>query len=222
MDNDTNTKPAPDALPVFPTSAPAVFCDADAATALFDDVLARLAAVVNIEEAQLAGPTPCQLYNVAQLRNHALGWLQFFAAALLDPEATGQRPDPEAFTVTAGSSPADIVNACSQQIQQAIRADVASTLVTMSSSRMAGDGVLAMALGEYIVHAWDIATATGQPYEAPAEAVGPAHKFLQGMVAPEYRGPDSGFFDEEVSVTEDASALDRLLGFAGRDPAWAG
>ena len=40
------------------------------------------------------------------------------------------------------------------------------------------------------------------------------------MVAPEYRGPDSGFFDVEVEVPAGAPALDRLLGFAGRDPAW--
>ncbi len=85
---------------------------------------------------------------------------------------------------------------------------------------MAGDAVLGMALGEYIVHAWDLATATGQPYDAPVTAVRPAHEFLEGMVAPEYRGPDSGFFDAEVPVPDDASPLDQLLGFVGRDPQW--
>ena len=86
---------------------------------------------------------------------------------------------------------------------------------------MAGDGVLAMALGEYIIHAWDLASATGQTYAAPEAAVGPAHEFLRGMVAPEYRGPDSNFFDDEVPVGDDAAPLDRLLGFAGRDPQWS-
>lgn len=38
--------------------------------------------------------------------------------------------------------------------------------------------------------------------------------------APEFRGPESGFFDNQVAVADDAPALHRLLGFAGRDPAW--
>ena len=86
---------------------------------------------------------------------------------------------------------------------------------------MAGDGVLAMALGEYIIHAWDFATATGQPYLAPDAAVAAAHQFLQSMVVPEYRGPDTGFFEQEVSVPDDAPPLHKLLGFAGRDPHWS-
>jgi uncharacterized protein (TIGR03086 family) len=116
----------------------------------------------------------------------------------------------------------DVVRRCSTDVQQGIAADAAGQEVTMTSSRMAGDGVLAMALGEYIIHAWDLATATGQPYDPPTAAVAPAHEFLLGMVKPEYRGPDTGFFDAEVEVPGDASALDRLLGFAGRDPNWVG
>ena len=90
----------------------------------------------------------------------------------------------------------------------------------MSQARMAGDGVLAMALGEYMIHAWDLAMSTGRPYFAPEAAVPPAHEFLRSMVAPEHRGPESGFFDVEVEVPADASPLDTLLGFAGRDPRW--
>ena len=62
--------------------------------------------------------------------------------------------------------------------------------------------------------------ATDQRYDPPTAAVAPAHEFLLGMVKPEYRGPDTGFFDAEVNVGSDAPAIDRLLGFAGRDPAW--
>lgn len=207
-------------LPLFPTSAPALFCDPDAIGPLFGDVLGRLASVIDVDDDQLEMPTPCQQFDVGQLRQHVLGWLQFFAAALADPTATSPRPDPETFALGSEEQAGDIVRQCLTRIEDAIAADVASQPVTMTSSRMAGDGVLAMALGEYIVHAWDLATATGRRYDPPEEAVGPAHEFLLGMVKPQYRGPDTGFFDEEVPVPEDAPALDQLLGFAGRDPSW--
>ena len=207
-------------LPIFPASAPAVFCDPDATPGLFADVLERLAAVVDIDDDQLDLPTPCAEYTVRDLRHHVLGWLGFFAGALADPPAATARPDPEAFVLAEDTAASEVVLGALAKIQRAIAEDAASQLVVMSGSRMAGDAVLGMALGEYIVHAWDLATATGQPYSASESAVVPAHRFLEGMVAPEYRGPDSGFFDNEVTVPDDASPLDKLLGFAGRDPQW--
>ncbi len=207
-------------LPVFPTAAPLVFCDPDTVPGLFSDVLHRLAEIVDVEQNQLDRSTPCTGFNVGELRAHVLGWLGFFASALSDPAATTVRPDPEAFALDAQTQASEIVERSLDQIRQAITADVAAQLVTMSSSRMAGDGVLAMALGEYIIHGWDLATATGRPYDAPTAAVNPAHEFLKSMVAPDYRGPDSGFFDAEVAVPENASPLVKLLGFAGRDPQW--
>ncbi len=64
-------------LPVFPTSAPAVFCDSDVAPDLFRDVLARLAEVVDVDDDQLRLPTPCAGFDVGELRTHVLGWLSF-------------------------------------------------------------------------------------------------------------------------------------------------
>ncbi len=214
----TDTPDAPD-LPVFPTAAPAVFCDPDATQAMFVAVLDRLAPLVEVDDADLGRPTPCAAYDVAALRHHVFGWLHFFAAALLDPSARLPRPDPETFVVAIGAA-SDVVRQCSADIQRAIAENAAGQMITMSSSRMAGDAVLAMALGEYIVHGWDLATALERSYEAPPDAVVPAHEFLQGMVAPEYRGPDSGFFDAEVTVAEGSSELAQLLGFAGRNPTW--
>ena len=210
----------PTELPIFPTAAPAVFCDPDSAPELFAEVLEGLAAVVTIDDSQINFATPCSGFVVGELRDHALGWLGFFADALSDPDATQPRRDPEAFALTANHDASIIVRQSLDTFRSAIADNVAGRLVTMSSSRMAGDGVLAMALGEYIIHAWDLARATGQAYSVPESAIAPALSFLQGMVAPEYRGPDSGFFDDEVSVPKDAPMLDRLLGFAGRDPEW--
>lgn len=213
-----------DELPLFPTAAPEVFSDAAATTALFEPVLAALADTVVVTADDLARPTPCDGYTVGELRQHVLAWLQFFAAALNDPDGASPRIDVESWTL-GDNDPAAIVNRAARDIAAAVQRGVADRTVVMSAARMAGDGVLAMALGEYLIHGWDLAKASGRAWppatsQCGAAAAGPALAFLEGMVTPEYRGPDSGFFDAEVDVAADASAFDRLLGFAGRDPAW--
>lgn len=205
-------------LPLFPTTAPAVFSDADATIALFDPVLTALAAIVEVSDDRLDDPTPCRAYTVGELRNHVLGWLTFFAAALNDPGGATDRPVPDTWEPAVGEEPAGVVERASAAIISAVESGVADDIVVMSQARMAGRGVLAMALGEYIVHGWDLATATGRPWLVDSEAADAARTFLEGTVAPEYRGEDSGFFGDEVTAPDDASPLERLLCFAGRDP----
>ncbi|MGF1647193.1 MAG: TIGR03086 family metal-binding protein [Kineosporiaceae bacterium] len=209
-----------DDLPLYPTDAPAVFRDPDATHALFDPVLRQLADVVTVPDGLLAAATPCPAYTVAELRGHVLGWLSFFAAALNDPDGTGVRPDPQVWTIPTGEDAAGIVERAAAGIESAIDAGVADRLVVMSQARMPGDGVLAMALGEYLVHGWDLAVATGAPWRGADDASDAARAFLVGMVTPEYRGEDSGFFGPEVPAPPSATAFERLLCFAGRDPSW--
>lgn len=184
-------------------------------------VLHDLGTVVVVDEGRLEDPTPCSSFTVAELRHHVLGWLRFFADAVDDPDGTGQRIDPTAWTLGPGADPSSIVNDCCTRLVAAIEAGVADRLVAMSAARMKGDGVLGMILGEYIVHGWDLAVATGRPWTVDDEAADSAREFLETMVTPQFRGPDSGFFDREVDVDETAPPLHRLLGFAGRDPGWS-
>jgi uncharacterized protein (TIGR03086 family) len=213
----------PEEIPYFPAVAPPAFAEPESARALLDPVLAALAGVVDVPEADLGRPTPCRSYTVGQLRDHVLGWVQFFAAALIDPDRSGPRLDPDAYRAAAEPRPLpDVVQDSATLMRVAMDAGVLKRQVVMSQSRMDGPAVVAMALGEYVVHGWDLATATGRPWQPAAEACDAAREFFGGTVAPEYRTEDGGggYFGPEVPVPEDAPALDRLLGFAGRDPAW--
>lgn len=206
-------------LPVFPTTAPEVFRNPDATVGLFDPVMTRLAELVDVPESLLDAPTPCAAYTVADLRRHVLAWLQFFAAALSDPDGSAARIDPETWDLSPDQAPAALVRTAATDIAAAARAGVADRLVVLSQARMAGDGVLAMALGEYLVHGWDLAVAQGREAGDPAALdvpAAPALDFLRTMVAPEYRGPDSGFFDDEVPAPADATVFEQLLCFTGR------
>jgi uncharacterized protein (TIGR03086 family) len=199
-----------DELALFPAPAPEVFLDAVAAKALLTTVFDQLAGLVTPDPSQLGNPTPCDGFDLGALRNHVLGWLQFFAAALADPAGETERIDPTTWELGANADPAAIVHSAA--------AGAAEAEVVMSEARMLGGAVLAMALGEYLVHGWDLATATDTPYLPNEAAAGPALEFLRGTVVPEYRGPDSGFFGDEVPAPENASVFEQLLCFAGRNP----
>ncbi len=209
-------------IPLFPARAPAALADAGTARDLLRPVLDDLAAVVAaIGDDDLGRPTPCRDYDVATLRDHVIGWVGFFGTAFADPQRRAERPDPDGFRATdAADDPADVVRAAAERLDRALADGVLSGEVVLSQSRMNGPAALGMVLGEYVVHGWDLARATGRSWTPTEAAVATAHEFFAGVVVPEYRGPDGGFFDEEVPVTDDAPALDRLLGFAGRDPGW--
>ncbi|MBI4942074.1 MAG: TIGR03086 family protein [Actinobacteria bacterium] len=213
-------------VPFFPAPAPAALADPGTARALLLPVLDGLATVVAaIGDDDLARPTPCRDYDVAGLRDHVLGWLDLFGAAFADPARATTRPDPAQFhaadlPTAAFAAPQDVVRTAAGRFEQALAAGVLDGEVVMSQARMTGPAALGMVLGEYVVHGWDLATATGQSWTPPQEAVTVSREFFGGVVAPEYRGPDGGFFDDEVEVPADAPALDQLLGFAGRDPRW--
>jgi uncharacterized protein (TIGR03086 family) len=76
-----------------------------------------------------------------------------------------------------------------------------------------------VALTEVLVHGWDLAVATGQPYRpdpvAAQACLAHAHQFA--AAAPEARDT---IYGPVVAVPDDAPVFDRLLGLTGRDPAW--
>ena len=70
-------------------------------------------------------------------------------------------------------------------------------------------------LGETLVHGWDLACATGQQPPWDAEVVEASLIQFQTWLPPQ-RPPGSPFFDA-TSVSDDASPIDRLAAFLGRD-----
>jgi uncharacterized protein (TIGR03086 family) len=212
-----------DEIPYFPAPAPAV-CSGppDDVLALVTPVLDDLAGVVARPGSDdLHGPTPCPQWDVEALRDHVLGWLQFFAAALADPDRTVPRLDPDAYRAADDDrDPPAVVRQASATISRAVRGGVQERRVIVSQTRMDGPAVLGMLLGEYLTHGWDLARALDLPWSPDPAACEAALAFFRGTVQPQFRGGDAGMFEAEVPVPADAPALERMLGFAGRDREW--
>jgi uncharacterized protein (TIGR03086 family) len=212
-------------IPYFPAPSLPALSQTDTALALIEPVLTALAEVVELPENFLARPTPCAEYTVGQLRDHVLAWLQFFAAAFADPDAATTRPDPGCYRVAddeaarAGGCGKVVLDSAAT-LHRALSAGVLQRQVVLSQSRMDAPAALGMVLGEYLVHGWDLARALDRPWTPSAQACAVAREFFAGTIGPEYRGGDGGFFAAEVAVPDDAPELDRLIGFAGRDPRW--
>ena len=78
-------------------------------------------------------------------------------------------------------------------------------------------------LNEVIVHGWDLAVATGQPYPADDPSLGAALQTAYGWassVAEQNPGGTPGLFGPPVDVPAGAPVLDRLLDATGRQTAW--
>jgi uncharacterized protein (TIGR03086 family) len=178
--------------------------------------LARL--VDGVGDDQLGAATPCAGWPVAGLLNHLLALTAAFTAAAHKDSSFATRPEPD------GSLPVGWRSQLHERLDalvtawrapQAWEGETEAGGVTMPADVM---GVVA--LDELVLHGWDLARATGQPFQADPASVQASLGFAASMSEPGQEAGRGGLYGPVVAVPSDASALDRLLGFAGRDPHW--
>lgn len=185
---------------------------------LLQPVLADLADVVDgIREDQINLATPDTEWDVAQLRDHILSWLVVFAEGYADPR--GQAPVAKTKNYSSPPNPGQEVRTASTRLADAIRGGAADRPLSLGTDAMPGDMALEMILWEYVMHGWDLARATDQPWRPDPVAAEASLAFAPGILTPSYQG-EGMTFGPAVPVAADASALDRLLGISGRDPHW--
>ncbi|RKN48325.1 TIGR03086 family metal-binding protein [Micromonospora endolithica] len=173
----------------------------------------RTAAVVRgIADDQLDLPTPCADFAVRDLMNHLYEVVvNFQALATKRPVEWAAKPDHltdgwrDRFEVEARK----LVDAWS---------DPAALDGVSPGMGMPQPVVGAMALLDLTVHGWDLAAATGQPYEAAPEVLDHLHELVE-QLGPQAR--KMGVFGEPVSASPDLPDVDRLLARTGRDPVWS-
>lgn len=179
------------------------------------------AVAASVADDQLDAVTPTGS-TVGQLVHHLMGLSVAFR------DAAGKVTGPTTSTPpTQSSSPLpddwrEQLDRARTDLAAAWRAGEAWQGTTMAGGvELPGEVCGLVALDEVLLHGWDLARATDQPYEpseVECEAVLP-------VVTPDADDPQGagreGLFGPVVDVPEDAPAWHRVLGLAGRDPAWS-
>lgn len=168
--------------------------------------------IANTRPDQMDAQTPCAKWKVRDLVNHMVGGGQMFGAALAG-ETVGDLDAP--MPDLLGDDPTAAWDAAAQAFCAGADSPGAmERMVTLPFATLPGKVVVDIAKFDLLVHAWDLAQATGQPFDPPDDLVGPAMASAQMIIAPEARDGDT--FADEVTVPDDASQLDHLVAFTGR------
>ena len=177
--------------------------------------------VEGIRDEQLGLPTPCAGTTVGDLIDHVDGLsLAFAAAAAKDQLPGGSRP-PTADASRLGPEWRSRVPSRLAALAEAWRDPAAWQGDTEAGGQPLPSALAGViALDEVIVHGWDLAVSTGQPYASSESDVEAALGFVRETVARNPQGTP-GLFGPPVSVPDDAPPLDRLIGLTGRDPKWS-
>lgn len=170
-----------------------------------------------VADDQLGLPTPCPELCLGDLIDHVGTFaVRFAAAARKDVEGPmSAPPSPSRTNLEPGWR--DRIARDLRALAEAWRDPQAWQGTTYAGSlELPAEVAGLVALDELVVHGWDVATATGQPYEASAQEAEAAMAFVSSFDAPRNGRP----FGPIVAVADDAPPLDRLLGLTGRHPSW--
>jgi uncharacterized protein (TIGR03086 family) len=161
--------------------------------------------VAGIAPDQLDNPTPCADFTVRGVLEHMIGGATAFAAAYRG-EAP-KEPDLSDPQSGLGSALDDLVGAVTAP--GALDQTVAAPFGEVPGETFARFIVL-----DGLVHGWDMATATGQPYDPPEDLVQAVDAFAHQAIDPLRDGGQT--FADAVEPSADASPIERLANFTGR------
>jgi uncharacterized protein (TIGR03086 family) len=216
------------------TDAPFADLPADDPRHLIGQAVATArATIVGVDVDRLHDPTPCEGMDVLGLVAHLVPVVERTAVVGRGGNILTVPPrladlDVDQLLAAWDERVADLADAWADDAT--LRREVRLPWATLD-----GAGALRMYVAELTLHTWDLAVATGQRPQWHAGAVDAALAQMHAMLPAEGRtaeyeavvasmppGTPTGGqpFGEVVAVPDDAPAIDRLLGWTGRDPAW--
>lgn len=159
--------------------------------------------LLGIAEDDLTKSTPCTEFTVGQLEAHLLGSLSSLTSL----------GGGTLVTASTGDLESRIADAARQAVETWMVRGLEGTVQAGPQELPATIGASILSL-EFLVHAWDFASATGQKVVVSDEVATYVLGLTEQIVTPELR-ENAGFFPA-IPISTDAPALDRLVAFSGR------
>src|SRR5262249_7419477 len=172
--------------------------------------------VGGVPEGSLQRPTPCGDWDLRTLLNHTILWTSYSA----ERRAHGESVAEDLMTKDSTADPG-FREDYARQIGKAVDAwsnpeAWAGTRNVMGSATPAAD-VGAMLFMEMALHGWDVATATGQEFNAGDRTAAALEDIVQAQADLSRK---SQAFAAATAPPHDATAFERALTLSGRDPDW--
>lgn len=184
--------------------------DADVLADLDRALAATEAVVAGIEPGQWPASTPCTELDVRDVVNHLVSGNLLFAATV-----RGEPPPDRGADHLDGDPLAAFQRAASGLRTAFAVPGVLESVYAAPFGSGPGAALAQVRIVELLVHGWDLARATGQHADFPADVAERALAATRRQLRSRPPGPGAPFAPE-VPVADDAAAVDRLAGFLGR------
>ena len=170
--------------------------------------------VAGTDPAQFGDKTPCAQWDVKELLNHLILW----TSHSFERRARSEQVGPDLTERDFASEP-DYAARYREQLDRALAAwapaEVWDSEIDTGQGKTPAPQIAEMILMEFVLHGWDLATATGQEFTCSDEVATTVAKTVAGVAAM-YREYDG--FAAEAEVGADATAIERALAISGRQP----
>jgi uncharacterized protein (TIGR03086 family) len=187
-------RPGPDSPPTDELDS------AEASLAVLQSVLHPIA------QDDLSRQTPCREFDIAGLTDHLMK-----SIAVLGGAAGAELPERD----TTDSVERQVVAAARPALDAWHRRGLDGTVPFGDNEAPARvmAGILSL---EFLVHAWDYASAMERTVDVPASLSDYVMGLAQRVITPE--GRSRAGFDDPIDTAADARSLDKLLAYTGRYP----
>lgn len=162
-----------------------------------------------IDPSQLDGPSPCKEFTVAGVLRHMTELASGFAPMFRGEESpSGDLPPNDSTDLTRfDRAMADLLDA----VQSPGALD---RTIQTPGGEMPGSVFARLVAFDGLVHGWDLATSTGQPWDLDDDLVAEVDDFARQAITDDMRDGDA--FAAVQQPAADATPVERLVAFSGR------